>query len=176
MDLKFAHGLTPKQEMFCHELLKDLDPQAAAARAGYSSAGAGTALMKDPKVQRRINELQGELKYSTGITPEEILKRLMRLAHKAEDANNFAAAIKALETLGKHFAMWTDKQITEDITRKNPFSSGEKEEDYARDIQRLTRVAAPLLKVVGGTDVQPEDPADAGTPVAEAEGPPGSEG
>jgi hypothetical protein len=45
--------------------------------------------------------------------------------------------------------MWTDKNVTE-MNVQNAFSTGNSEEDIERDVERLKKIAAPKLKIVGG--------------------------
>ena len=73
----------------------------------------------------------------------------MRIADRTEQEGDFNAAIRSLELLGKHKALWTDKTVNE-TTIMNAFASGNSDEDIERDIERLTRIATPKLKVVSG--------------------------
>jgi phage terminase small subunit len=57
--------LTPRQELFCHEWLKDFDCGKAAIRAGYSkktAARTGSENLYKPLIKRRIAEIQEELR------------------------------------------------------------------------------------------------------------------
>ena len=113
--------LTPRQELFCHEFLKDLNA--------------------------RLAELKAEQTKRTKIEADDILRRLVRISEKTEQEGDYNAAIRSLELLGKHQAMWTDKSINE-TTVKNAFATGNSEEDMQRDIDRLKKIAAPKLKLV----------------------------
>jgi hypothetical protein len=43
--------------------------------------------------------------------------------------------------------MWTDKSINE-TTVTNAFATGNSQEDIARDVERLKRIAAPKIKQI----------------------------
>jgi len=142
--------LTPRQELFCHEFLKDLNAVGAAIRAGYSKNNASKnayMLTKDKNISERLAELKAEQTKRTKIEADDILRRLVRISEKTEQEGDYNAAIRSLELLGKHQAMWTEKTINE-TTVKNAFATGNSEEDVQRDIERLKKIAAPKLKLV----------------------------
>jgi hypothetical protein len=93
--------------------------------------------------------LKSEQTKRTKIEADDILRRLVRIAEKTEQEGDYNAAIRSLELLGKHQAMWTDKNITEmEVT--NAFATGNSEADIARDVERLKRIASPKLKAAKG--------------------------
>ena len=144
--------LTPQQEAFCNEIIKDLNIKQAAIRAGYSEKHAAInayTLTKNPAIVQRIAELKSEQTKRTKIEADDILRRLVRIAEKPEQEGDYNAAIRSLELLGKHQAMWTDKNITE-MEVKNAFATGNSEADIARDVERLKRIATPKLKEAKG--------------------------
>jgi adenine specific DNA methylase Mod len=98
-------------------------------------------------VAERISELKAEQTKRTKIEADDILRRLVRIAEKTEQEGDYNAAIRSLELLGKHQAMWTEKNITE-MNVQNAFSSGNSEEDIERDVERLKKIATPKLKLV----------------------------
>jgi hypothetical protein len=73
----------------------------------------------------------------------------VRIADQTEQTGDYNAAIRSLELLGKHKALWTDKTINE-TTLVNAFASGNSDEDIQRDVERLKRIATPKLKVIAG--------------------------
>jgi len=76
--------LTDKQAKFVEEYLIDLNATQAAIRAGYSEKSAGTIgteNMLKPSIQFAIRQRQQELKKSTEITQERILKEESCLAY-----------------------------------------------------------------------------------------------
>lgn len=76
-------ALTPKQEAFCLEYIKDLNATQAAIRAGYSEKTA-TAIAAEnltkPNVAARVEELMKERSKRTEITADLILGELLKLA------------------------------------------------------------------------------------------------
>ena len=144
--------LTPQQEQFCQEFIKDLNALRAAIRAGYGEQHAkknAWQIVRNPTVSARIAELKAEQTKRTKIEADDILRRLVRIAEKTEQEGDYNAAIRSLELLGKHQAMWTEKNITE-MNVQNAFATGNSEEDIQRDVERLKKIAAPKLKLVEG--------------------------
>ena len=101
--------------------------------------------MRQPRISERISELKGESIKRTKIESDDILRRLVRIAERTEQEGDYNAAIRSLELLGKHQALWTDRNITE---IQNAFATGNSDEDIERDIERLQKIAAPKLKIV----------------------------
>jgi phage terminase small subunit len=142
--------LTAQQEQFCLEFIKDLNAVRAAIRAGYGEQHAkknAWTIIRNPAVAERISELKADQTKRTKIEADDILRRLVRIAEKTEQEGDYQAAIRSLELLGKHQAMWTDKNLTE-MEVKNAFATGNSEEDIIRDVERLKKIAAPHLKLV----------------------------
>ena len=142
--------LTAQQEQFCLEFIKDLNAVRAAIRAGYGEQHAkknAWTIIRNPAVAERISELKADQTKRTKIEADDILRRLVRIAEKTEQEGDYQAAIRSLELLGKHQAMWTDKNLTE-MEVKNAFATGNSEEDIARDVERLKKIATPHLKLV----------------------------
>lgn len=145
-------GLTDRQEIFCTEFIKDLNAIAAAKRAGYGKLTAernAYKFLKHEAIRKRIEELKAESFKRTAIDSDDILRRLVRIADRTEQEGDFNAAIRSLELLGKHKALWTEKTINE-TTIMNAFASGNSEEDIERDVERLRKIATPKLKIVSG--------------------------
>ena len=142
--------LTAQQEQFCLEFTKDLNAVRAAIRAGYGEQHAkknAWTIIRNPAVAERISELKADQTKRTKIEADDILRRLVRIADKTEQEGDYQAAIRSLELLGKHQAMWTDKNLTE-MEVKNAFATGNSEEDIARDVERLKKIATPHLKLI----------------------------
>lgn len=86
--------MTPKQERFVAEYLVDLNATAAAIRAGYeerSAAQRGYKLLRDPEVQKAIQEAQANRAARTQITGDRILRELARIAFA--DASDYAKVV-----------------------------------------------------------------------------------
>ena len=142
--------ITAQQEQFCLEFIKDLNAVRAAIRAGYGEQHAkknAWTIIRNPAVAARISELKADQTKRTKIEADDILRRLVRIAEKTEQEGDYQAAIRSLELLGKHQAMWTDKNLTE-MEVKNAFATGNSEEDIQRDVERLKKIATPHLKLI----------------------------
>jgi phage terminase small subunit len=144
--------LTGRQELFCQEYIKDLNSKAAAKRAGYSDKVADAKsyqFLKMDRIRERVAELKQDSMRRLQLDADDILRRLVRIADATEQEGDYNAAIRSLELLGKHKALWTEKTVNE-TTIMNAFASGNSEEDIQRDVERLKRIATPKLKVVSG--------------------------
>ena len=121
--------LTAKQEIFCREYIIDLNATQAAIRAGYSSKTANRIASENlskPDIQRKIQELQQERAERTEITQDRVLKELAGIGFAPITKGKIKAAdkTKALELLGRHLGMFTDKlQIEGDIKTINPYAN-----------------------------------------------------
>ena len=94
--------LTPKQELFCREYLKDLNATQAAIRAGYSEATArqiGAENLSKPDIQEQIQRLREEVADSTGINLQDIVSEIRLLAKTATKDSD---RLKAYDMLLKH--------------------------------------------------------------------------
>jgi len=129
----------PKQERFCQEYLIDLNATQAYIRAGYtnesnSARASASQLLAHPSIRARIRELMDARSKDTLIDAvyvveslKEVHDRCMQarpvmamgpggqLEQKVDDEGRAVwqfdsnGANKALELLGKHVAMFTDK-------------------------------------------------------------------
>lgn len=149
-------GLTIMQENFCQELAKsnDLNVANAARRAGYSeyySKKRAYTLLENQKIRTRIQQIQREAFEKAGTSPQDVLRRITKIATSAEAEDDYSAALRALELLGKHFALFSEKRIHEN--REDSFKTGATNEDRHRDISNLLRVvpAERLQKLKDGT-------------------------
>lgn len=138
--------INDKHEVFCKEYLFDLNGCQAAIRAGYAVDSArvqASRLLTDANILTRIKELMDERSKNTMVDAtfvvegfKEVFNRCMqkepvlefdpiekKLKQKEdEEGNGFwqfdsVGANKALEMLGKHLALFTDK-LKQDISIK----------------------------------------------------------
>ncbi len=119
--------LTPKQQLFVAEYLVDLNATQAAVRAGYSKKTAysvGHENLKKPEVAAAIQEAMAARSERTKADQDWIVERLVENVERAmqlepvtdregkpvgEHVYQGNVANKALELLGKHLGMFTDK-------------------------------------------------------------------
>lgn len=121
-----AENLTPKQQRFVEEYLKDLNATQAAIRAGYSEDSArqmGSENLSKPAIQDAITTAKSARSKRLNISADWVLKRLVRNVNRAstvvavrdregtptgEYQYQGAVVNKALELIGKHVGMFTD--------------------------------------------------------------------
>lgn len=110
-------GLTPLQETFCYEYLKDFNATAAIRRANNDPSMAITSFTrttytKHPAVKARIRELQLAARERTRIDVDTIVHKLDKTYSAAMDDQQYGPAVRALELLGKHLGMFVEKSIS----------------------------------------------------------------
>ena len=109
--------LTPKQKKFIDEYLIDLNATQAAIRAGYSEKTANRAasrLLSNVDFQVEVQKARLRQQERTEITADMVLKELATIA--LDDAADYSDSklkytnkLRALELLGKHLGMFTEK-------------------------------------------------------------------
>jgi len=103
--------LTPKQACFVNEYLVDLNATQAAIRAGYSAKTAdriGAQLLGKTWVCEAVQEGQRKRAERTELTADQVIEDLRRLATKAEAADEYSPAVRAVELQGKHLGMFAE--------------------------------------------------------------------
>jgi phage terminase small subunit len=119
--------LTAKQQAFIKEYLIDLNSTQAAIRAGYSkntAAEIGFENLRKPHIKEAIDEEVNKRSEKLEITADYVLKSLKEVADRCMQAVpatdkegnptgeyyfEHAGANKALELLGKHLRLFTEK-------------------------------------------------------------------
>ena len=102
--------MTPKQETFAIEYLKDKNATQAAIRAGYSKKTAASIaweLLERPDVKQFIGDKQKEAVEKAEITSEWIVNQCKEIATNvlAKDSDK----LRALELIGKYLGMFTER-------------------------------------------------------------------
>ncbi len=131
--------MTGKQNVFVQEYLKDLNATQAAIRAGYSQHTAysiGQRLLRNVEISNAINSAMSERKQRTALNADYVLHSLHEIAQRCMqkspvmvkgeqaiddegrhmwtfDAKN---ALRALELIGKHMGMFSDKNREQEET------------------------------------------------------------
>lgn len=125
--------LTPKQQQFCLEYLKDFNGTQAAIRAGYSKKTANeqaARMLANVSIQNYIRETNSTIQKSTIMDVQEIQERLTKVARGdleedvvvvLGDGEGYSTAkvvkkqigakdqVRALELLGKANSLFVDK-------------------------------------------------------------------
>ena len=114
-----AVKMTDKQKAFVQEYLIDLNATQAAIRAGYSRKNASRIaieLLNKTHVSKALGAAMKKRQERTEITQDMIVRELAKVAFAKYDEDNVQIGliktsdkIKALELLGKHLGMFTDK-------------------------------------------------------------------
>lgn len=119
--------LTTKQRVFVDEYIVSLNATQAAIKAGYSAKTAdviGHQLLRKTLVQAEIQKAMDARGKKTGITAEYVLTSLQSVAERCMQAEpvldregsptgeyrfDSSGANKALELIGKHLKLFTEK-------------------------------------------------------------------
>ena len=94
-----GNGLDTKREKFCQAYVLYRNATEAAKAAGYSERSAynqGSRLLKSPKIQERIEDLEKEME-----TNIDVISEIEAQYKYAKDNNNTGSALKALELLSR---------------------------------------------------------------------------
>lgn len=129
---KKQKALTPQQELFCQEYIVDYNGTKAARRAGYAEKTAKTQasrLLTNDNILARVRAIQIERLEKLAVTQESVVLKLLEIydrcmqakpvkewdytAHEYVETGEYTfdsrGAIRALELIGKHLAMFKDK-------------------------------------------------------------------
>ena len=109
--------LTAKQQLFVAEYLKDLNATQAAIRAGYSEKTAfsiGAENLSKPLIQEALQKAMKKRSERTEVSVDLVVNELLKIAtDEAGDETNshlkYSNKMKALELLGKHLGMFSEK-------------------------------------------------------------------
>jgi len=98
-----------KWKRFCEEYLRDLCVRKASKRAGFSE-DYGYRLMHKPEIQAYIATRKAELKDKMLMDTNEVAERLAVIGRGDNAEAKVTDILKALELIGKHHAMFTERQ------------------------------------------------------------------
>jgi phage terminase small subunit len=134
--------LNPKQQRFVAEYLKDLNATQAAIRAGYSAKTArqqASDLLAKPDISDAVAKGTAKVCAKAEVSAEYVLSSLLNIAERCQQAVpvyvrvngetratgeyefDSSGANKALELLGKHLALFTDK-VDSTVKIKQPLA------------------------------------------------------
>lgn len=120
-------GLSVREEAFCREYLVDMNGTRAAVRVGFpepSASNTAYRLLKRDEILTRVQELARQRSVASRITAQSVLDNLQLVLDRClqavpvldRDGNQTGewqfdsrGATKALELMGKHLAMFTEK-------------------------------------------------------------------
>lgn len=104
--------LTPKRQRFVEEYIVDLNATQAAIRAGYAARSAdvtGSRLLGNARVSAAVQEAQAARSKRTEMSQDWIIDHLRENVGAAKAEAQYNASNKALELLGKHLGMFTER-------------------------------------------------------------------
>jgi len=107
-----GNDLTAKQLKFVEGMLIHGKGGKAAIHAGYSKKSAAVTasrLLKDQRILTALESARAERASRTGSDPDQVIEKLWATYDRAAAAGRDAAACKALELIGKHSGMFTDR-------------------------------------------------------------------
>lgn len=121
-----APGLTPRQQRFVAEYLREPNATKAAVAAGYSAKtahSAGPRLLANVGVLSAIEAGQKKQARKLNITAERVLRGLYREARGLTPDTKASARVAAWGLLGKHLKLFVDQvHHTGDIRVVDPYA------------------------------------------------------
>ena len=105
-------GLNTKQIIFVHEYLIDKNATRAAKAAGYSAKTAykiGSENLRKPKIQKAIELGLKAQTDKADVSADRVLQELATIAFSEWPDHNVSGKLRALELLGKHLGLFTNK-------------------------------------------------------------------
>jgi phage terminase small subunit len=142
-----GNGLDTKREKFCQAYVLYRNATEAAKAAGYSERSAynqGSRLLKSPKIQERIENLEKEME-----TNIDVISEIEAQYKYAKDNNNTGSALKALELLSRAKGKDDDEEA--------PKTVKELEAEIIRSLEILGEQRATALFLACSWFVSPPD-------------------
>ena len=102
--------MTPKQTIFVHEYLRDLNATRAARDAGFTHPNVqGSQILVKPHIKKRLAEAILERSERLQIDADWIVSQLEKEA--TDQSNSSAVRVRALELLGKHLGIFSPREL-----------------------------------------------------------------
>jgi len=119
-----ANKLTARQRKFAMNVHRGMTDYEAAVRAGYTAGHQAKSraleLRNDTRVQLLLDQLsKGDVIEPDKLNPQFIITRLLDIAGICAKRGKYMPALRALELLGKHLAMFVERSETELILSEN---------------------------------------------------------
>ena len=111
---EFFDGLTMKEKLFVAAYFKnDYNASKAILEAGYKTKypnKMGTQLKQRPRVKAALDAYGQKQLNEVSVSPEYVLRKLIRTVEKAEQQDQHGATLRGLELLAKHLGMFVERQ------------------------------------------------------------------
>ena len=102
--------MTPKQTIFVHEYLRDLNATRAARDASFTHPNVqGSQILAKPHIKKRLAEAILERSERLQIDADWIVSQLEKEA--TDQSNSSAVRVRALELLGKHLGIFSPREL-----------------------------------------------------------------
>jgi phage terminase small subunit len=112
--------LTPRQQRFIAEYVKDLNGTQAAIRAGYAAKHASAQsyqLLQKTTVQDAIAKFSRQHMLRAGITAQDVIAGLHEEATRMGEGSSHSARVQAWTQLGRYHGLF-DNRVERSVTHK----------------------------------------------------------
>ena len=107
--------MTPKQTVFLHEYLRDLNATRAARDAGFAHPNVqGSQILAKPHIKKRLAEAILERSERLKLDADWVVSQLEKEA--TDQSNSSAVRVRALELLGKHLGIFSSDKLVVNAT------------------------------------------------------------
>ena len=157
----FIAGMSPKQEKFCMEYIATGDSLTAYKAAGYApgknhsdTRRRASTLLKQPKIEQRINELREVALDRMAWSADHVLQRLDDVYQHALSNGDYTNANRSIENVAKHLGMFVDR--SEQKIKMGSLGDSNDSDAVKKDIERLAEIAG-FQVIEGGKSTGTED-------------------
>ena len=157
----FIAGMSPKQEKFCMEYIATGDSLTAYKAAGYApgknhsdTRRRASTLLKQPKIDQRINDLREVALDRMAWSADHVLQRLDDVYQHALSNGDYTNANRSIENVAKHLGMFVDR--SEQKIKMGSLGDSNDSDAVKKDIERLAEIAG-FQVIEGGKSTGTED-------------------